>query len=97
MDDFLLLAYDPSPWKSELYMSVLKDVSGGENVRLSGTFLSKVFDGPYKSVPEWIKEMEKYVSEKGMTMKKHYFHFAYCPKYSKKYGHNYAVCFPEVE
>jgi predicted thioesterase len=39
---------------------------------MSGTFLSKVFDGPYKSVPKWIEIMEKYISEKGMTVKKHY-------------------------
>jgi hypothetical protein len=65
MDDFLLLACDPSSWKSELYMSVTKEVPDAENVTMSGTFLSRVFDGPYKSVPEWIETMEKYVSEKG--------------------------------
>ncbi|WP_319506313.1 hydrolase [uncultured Methanolobus sp.] len=97
MDDFLLLAYDPSPWKSELYLYVTKGVPDAENVTMSGTFLSRVFDGPYKSVPEWIETMEKYVSEKGMTVRKHYFHFAYCPKCAKKYGHNYAVAFTEVE
>ena len=31
--DFLLLAYDPSPWKSELYMTVTKEIPGAENVR----------------------------------------------------------------
>ena len=39
----------------------------------------------------------KYVSEKGMTVKKHYFYFAYCPKYAKKYGHNYVLAFTEVK
>ena len=43
--DFLLLAYDPSPWKSELYMTVTKEIPGAENVKLSGIYLSKVFDG----------------------------------------------------
>jgi len=59
--DFLLLAYDPSPWKSEFYLSVTAEVPGAENAKLSGTFLSKVFDGPYNAVPKWIKEMEAYV------------------------------------
>jgi len=77
-------------------MSVTKEVPDAEDIRMSGTFLSKVFDGPYRSVPEWIGEMEKHVSERGMFLKMHYFHFAYCPICAKKYGHN-AVYFAEVE
>ena len=95
--DFLLLAYDPSPWKSELYMTVKKEIPRAENVKLSGTFLSKVFDGPYNAVPKWIKEMEKYVSSKGKKTKKYYFYFTTCPKCAKIYGHNYAVAFAQVE
>ena len=95
--DFLLLATDPSPWKSELYMSVTKEVAGAENVKLTGTYLSKVFDGPYNAVPKWIKEMEKYVASEGKKVKKHYIYFTTCPKCAKIYGHNYAVAFTEVE
>ena len=57
--DFLMLSYDPSPWKSELYMNVTKEVPNAENIKLSGTYLSKVFDGPYNAVPKWIKEMDR--------------------------------------
>jgi len=95
--DFLLLATDPSPWRSELYMTVAKKVPDAENVKLSGIFLSKVFDGPYNAVPKWIKEMEKYVSSKGKKTKKHYIYFTTCPKCAKIYGHNYAVAFTQVE
>ena len=95
--DFLLLATDPSPWKSELYMTVTKKVPEAENVKLSGTFLSKVFDGPYHAVPKWIKEMEKYVSLKDKITKKYFIYFTTCPKCAKKYGHNYAVAFAQVE
>ncbi len=49
LGDFLMLAYDPSPWKSEIHVSVTKDVPGGKMVKLSGTFFSKVFDGPYNA------------------------------------------------
>ena len=49
MDDLLLLAYDSSPLKSKLYLSVTKEVTEAESIKISGTFLSKVFDGPYKS------------------------------------------------
>ncbi|NPV50647.1 MAG: hypothetical protein HPY60_05560 [Candidatus Methanofastidiosum sp.] len=94
--DFLLLAYDPSPWISELYMTVTKEVPNVKNVRLSGTFISKVFDGPYKDVPKWIKEMNRYLENKGKKAKKYYFYFTTCPKCAEYYGHNYVVTFAEV-
>jgi len=97
LKDFLLLAYDPSPWKSELYMTVTKEIPGAENVKLSGTYLSKVFDGPYNAVPKWIKEMEKYVSSKGKKTIKYFIYFTTCPKCAKIYGHNYAVAFAQVD
>lgn len=95
--DFLILAYDPSPWRSELYMAVNHEVPGTENIKLSGTFLSKVFDGPYNSVPRWIKEMNKYITSKGMITDKYYFYFTTCPKCAKLYGHNYVVTFAQVK
>jgi hypothetical protein len=96
MKDFLLLAYDPSPWKSELYMNVKKEVPGAENVRLTGTFVSKVFDGPYNQVPKYFKEFKNYLTSIDKKAKKFYFYFTTCPKCAKKYGHNYIVAFGEV-
>ncbi len=95
--DFLLLAYDPSPWKSELYMTVTKDVPGAVMARLSGTFLTKVYDGPYNHVPRWVSQTEEAVRQMGRKLLKHYFFFAYCPACAKKYGHNYAVDFAQIE
>lgn len=97
LKDFLMIAYDPSPWKSQFYLSVTKEVPGAENVKLTGTFLSKVFDGPYNAVPNWIKEMDQFVTAKGKTTKKYYFYYTTCPKCAKKYGHNYVVAFAEVD
>jgi hypothetical protein len=94
--DFLLLAFDPSPFKGELYMAITREVPGEENVRLSGNFISKVFDGPYNKVPSYIKEMNEYLVTRGKTAKKYYFYYAYCPKCAKKYGHNYIVVLAEV-
>lgn len=96
LKDYLLLAYDPSPWKGELYMSVTKEVPGAENVTLSGRFISKVFDGPYNHVPQYIEEMDGYLASIGQKSKKYYFYFTYCPNCAKKYGHNYIVAFAEV-
>lgn len=96
LKDFILMSFDPSPWKSELYLAVTKEIQGAENVKISGTFISKVFDGPYNSPPKWIKEFDKYLAEKGKKALKYYFYFTYCPKCSKKYGHNYCVVFAKV-
>jgi effector-binding domain-containing protein len=85
--DFLLLAYDPSPWKSELYIAVKKDVPGANAVRFSGTYVSMAFDGPYSGVPRYIKEMEHYLETEKLKSKKYYFYFTTCPKCAKMYGH----------
>ncbi len=94
--DFLMLCYDPSPWKSEIYMTVTKQVPNGRMAKLSGTFVSKVFDGPYNHVPKWIKEMDQYLEKHQQKAIKYYFHFAYCPKCMKKFGHNYCIAFAQV-
>jgi effector-binding domain-containing protein len=94
--DFLLLSYDPSPWKSELSLSVTKEVPGAENIKISGTFISRVFDGPYNNVPKYIKEADTYLASLGKKAKKYYFYYTTCPKCAKKYGHNYIVAFAEV-
>jgi effector-binding domain-containing protein len=94
--DFLLLAYDPSPWKSELYMNVTKEVPGAENVKLTGTFVSKVFDGPYNHVPKYLNEFRRYLALTDKKAKKYYFYYTTCPKCAKKYGHNYIVAFAEI-
>jgi hypothetical protein len=94
--DFLLLAYDPSPFKSELLMAITKEIPGEETVKLSGTFFSKVFDGPYNKVPKYIKEMDGYLATLKLKARKHYFYYAYCPDCAKKYGHNYIVAIAEV-
>jgi hypothetical protein len=95
--DYMWLAYNPSSWKSENYISVTKEVPGANNVTLSGAFLTMVFDGPYNFIPKYIKEMDKYVAEKNKKLKKYYFYYTTCPKCAKKYGHNYIVIFAQVE
>jgi hypothetical protein len=94
--DYLMLSYDPSPWKSELYMNVTKEVPGTENAKLTGTFITKVFDGPYSGAPKYLKETEAYVESLGKKTKKYYFYYTTCPKCAKKYGHNYIAVFAEV-
>jgi len=95
--DFLMLAYDPSPWKSEFYISVTRKVPEAKNVTLSGSFISKVFEGPYNAVPKWIKEMDEYLSSINKKAKRYLFYYTTCPKCAKIYGKNYVVVFAEIE
>lgn len=92
-----MLAYDPSPWKSELYISVNKDVPNIENVKLSGKYISKVFDGAYNDVPKWITIFDEYLKKNSYKLLKYYFYYTTCPKCAKKYGHNYVVAFAQIE
>ena len=94
--DTLILFRDPSAFRSEIYYSVSKKVSDSQNAELSGTFVSRVFDGKYNEVPKFIKEMDKYLKESGESASDYYIHYAYCPLCAKKYGHNYVTLFAKI-
>jgi hypothetical protein len=95
-DNYFTLSYDPSPWKGEHYFAVTKDVPGEEMVKLSGEYLTKVFEGPFSQVGKWAKEMETYVESKDKEVKKVYFFYTSCPKCAKHYGKNYVVALAQV-
>jgi hypothetical protein len=95
-EEFLLLAHDLSSFKGELYMSITKDIPGADVVKLSGKYVSKVFDGGYNHVPQYISEMNGYLASMGKKAKKFYFYFTTCPKCAKKYGHNYIVALAQI-
>ena len=96
-DNFIVLSYDPSAWTGEHYFSVSKDVPGQEMVRLTGDYLTKVFEGPYKNAPAWEKEMQTFVRQKGKQPKKTYFFYTTCPRCAKYYGKNYVVAVAELQ
>jgi hypothetical protein len=77
-------------------MLVNHEVPGADNVRLSGTYFSKVFDGPFNEVPQYIREMDIHLNSEGKLARKYYFYFTTCPKCAKKYGHNYIVGLAEI-
>lgn len=96
-DDVIVLSYDLSPWASEHYFSVNKELPGQNMVYLTGDYLTKVFEGPYKNLPKWGKEMETFVSSKGKQAKKIYYFYTTCPKCEKVYGKNYVVAVSEIK
>jgi hypothetical protein len=95
-EDALLLFRDPGAFKSEMYLSVAGQVPDANNAAISGTFIGKVFDGPYRSIPKFIKETNDFAAAQGKKPKDYYIHYAYCPKCAKKYGKNWMIIFAEV-
>jgi len=92
----LMLTDEKSPWGSDIYIDVSKNVPGAQMAKLSGTFLTKVFEGPYQDASKWAQEMEKYVQKKDKKIKKLYFSYTTCPKCAKAYGKNYVVLFAQI-
>jgi hypothetical protein len=93
----LMLSDEKSLWGSEIFIDVTKDVPGAKMATLSGTFLTKVFEGPYRNCGQWAKEMVAYVKAQNKEMKKLYFAYTTCPACAKAYGKNYVVLFAQIK
>jgi len=96
LKDFLLLANDTSAWHGDYYLNLTKEIPGANMARITGTFYSRVFDGPFNAVPRWVREMKAEGTEKGIKFVDYYFYYTTCPKCAKIYGHNYVVAFGKV-
>ncbi|MFA6398187.1 MAG: hydrolase [Patescibacteria group bacterium] len=92
----LMLTNEKSLWGSDIYIDVAKDVPGAQMAKLSGTFLTKIFEGPYQNVGKWAAEMKAYVKSQDKELKKLYFSYTTCPKCAKAYGKNYVVLFAQI-
>jgi hypothetical protein len=93
----LWLSDEVSPWGSDLYVAVDHAIPGTETVTLSGKFVTKVFEGPYRDVGKWLKAMDAFVSAKGYETKRHLFYYAICPKCASQFGKNQTVLLSQVE
>lgn len=89
--DNILLSDEKSLWGADIFIAVDKDVPTLPQEKISGTFLTKVFEGPYSNAGKWAKEMKEYVKSKGKEPKQLYFWYTTCPKCAKVYGENYTV------
>jgi len=92
----VVLSAHTSKWSMDLYIEVAKEIPGAENVRISGSFLSKVFEGPFKNTGQWCKQMAEWVQSKGKKIKRELMYYTTCPKCAKHYGKNYVVILAEV-
>lgn len=90
------LSDEESPWGSDVYIAVDRDVPGAKIEKLSGAFLTKVFEGPYRDAGTWVREMGQYVRSQGFNADKVYFFYATCPRCAKRLGRNQVVLFAHV-
>lgn len=95
-EDMIVLSRDLSAFRAEHLFAVPRDIPDEEMVTLSGDFVTKVFEGPYRHVKDWLTELEDLVREKGHLPGKVYFFYTTCPKCSKHYGENYVVGIAQV-
>ena len=93
----LMLTDEKSPWSADIYIDVARDVPNAEMATLSGKYLTKVFEGPFKDAGKWAQEMKGYVESKGKKLGKLYFSYTTCPKCAKAYGKNYVVLIAQVD
>jgi len=92
----LMLSDEKSLWGADVYIAVAKEVPNTKMVRLSGTFLTKVFEGSYRDIRKWVSQMTQYVGSKKRRIEKMYFFYTTCPKCAAHYGKNYVVILAKV-
>lgn len=95
-EPLLVLSDEKSLWGADVYIGVSKEVPGAEMETLSGTFLSKVFEGPFRNMRVWMSEMKGFVTARGKEIKQLYCYYTTCPKCAEKYGKNYVVILARV-
>jgi hypothetical protein len=95
--DPIWLTDEVSPWGSDVYLAIDRpELAGAKVETLSGTFMTKVFEGPFRDAGKWADAMERYVVSRGAKLKKLYFFYATCPECAKRFGRNQVVLFAQV-
>jgi len=95
-DQFIVLSYDPSAWTAVHYFAVKHDVPGQKMVKLSGDYLTKVYEGPYSDVSNWVRHMASLVRSRDLQVSRTYFFYTTCPKCAKYYAKNPVVGVAQV-
>ncbi len=94
--DTIVLCDENSLWGADVYISVPTEIPDSRNVTISGTFVSRVFEGPYQNVRKWIPETRQFVASKGKQIQRLFCYYTTCPTCAKKHGKNYVVILAQV-
>lgn len=97
LDAPVMLTDENSLWGADVFVEAGKDVPGAAMATISGTFMCKVFEGPYSQLGRWVEEMKAWLRSEGKPFGKLYFYYTTCPKCAKKYGKNYVVLLAQID
>lgn len=87
-----------SMWNMDLYVAVDKPIEGAENATLTGTYISKVYEGDFKNIGKWCIQFTEYVKNEGhKRIIQWLMWYTTCPACAKKWGKNYVVIIGKVE
>ena len=92
----IVLSRDVSPSQGEHLFAVSKPVPGEEMVKLTGDYLTKVFEGPYEKQPQWQNQFHAEIEAQGKHVGKSYMFYTTCPTCAATYGKNYVVGVAEL-
>lgn len=95
-EEMIVLSDENSLWGADVYIAIAKDVPGARTTTLSGTFLTRVFEGPFRNVRTWVGEMKASVAARGKVPRKLYCFYTTCPACARKYGKNYVVILAQI-
>ncbi len=92
----IVLSRNISALHGEHFFAVTKDVQTEEMVKMSGDFITRVFEGPYSRTKDLEHDMQIAAKALGKTATAVYFFYTTCPKCAKAYGENYIVGFAQI-
>jgi len=93
----LCLSDHTSKWNMDILVAVDKDAPGMKNIRITGSFYCKVYEGDFKQTAAWGKDYKERVKAMGKEIGKMYMWYTTCPKCARKYGKNYTVFISELQ
>jgi len=91
----LMLSTDTSPWGADLFIEVTRPVPEARMTSLSGTFSTRLYEGPFQKAGQWIVDMRRHMAERGQPIEKIYLGYTTCPRCAKAYGKNYVIVFAQ--
>ena len=96
-NDLIVLSRDVSSSEAEHFFSVSKLVPKETMERLSGDYVTKVFEGAYENAPQWERHVVTELQLRGLQAGKVFFFYTTCPKCAEVYGKNYVVLVAETK
>ncbi len=95
-EQVMTFSKEDSIFSSTLLLSLRRDAEDLETVKLSGRYISMIFENGYRQTSKWIGKVRRYVEGQGKVAKELLFWYVTCPRCAKKYGKAQTVIFAKV-